>query len=54
MRKRNVLNDNEWVVVVTMDETYFSKGNHQTMVETTRARHPDFQNFLDTEVLVGK
>ena len=38
MRKRNVLDDNEWVVVVTMDETYFSKRNHQTMVETTRAR----------------
>jgi hypothetical protein len=39
MRKRNVLDDNEWAGwLAAMDETYFSKRNHQRNMETNRVR----------------
>lgn len=43
--------------VGTMDETYFSKGTIKEtwkQIERDKWFNPDFQNFLDTEVVVGK
>jgi hypothetical protein len=38
MRRRKVLDDNEWGGLVTMDEKLFSERNDRRDMETTRAR----------------
>ena len=54
MHKRNVLDDNEWVQWMrhifrrgTITETW-------KQIERDKWFNPDFQNFLDTEVVAGK
>jgi hypothetical protein len=40
-----------------MDETYISKRNYQRNMETNRADrwfNPDFQNFVNTEIVETK
>jgi hypothetical protein len=40
--------------VDTMDERYFSKGEPWKQIEPDKWFNPDFQNFLNTEVVAGK
>ena len=53
MRKRNVLDDNEWIGWLHI----FRRGTIKQwwkQLEPDKCFNPDFQNFLYTEVLVGK
>jgi len=57
MRKRNVLDDNEWMGWVQWMRHIFRRGTiKETWKQIERGKwfNPDFQNFLDTEVVAGK
>ena len=53
MRKRNVLDDNEWAGWLRWMRHIFRRGTIKetwTQIEPDKWFNPDFQNFLDTEV----
>jgi len=57
MRKRNVLDDNEWVGWLQWMRHIFRRGTIKQwwkQLEPDKWFNPDFQNFLNTEVLAGK
>ena len=57
MRKRNVLNDNEWVGWLQWMRHIFRRGTIKQwwkQLEPDKWFNPDFQNFINTEVVAGK
>ena len=53
MRKRNVLDDNEWAGWLRWMRHIFRRGTIKetwTQIEPDKWFNPDFQNFVDTEV----
>jgi len=57
MRKRNVLDDNEWVGWLQWMRHIFRRGTIKgwwKQIEPDKWFNPDFQNFINTKVLTGK
>ncbi|HEY7572893.1 MAG TPA: hypothetical protein VH796_16150 [Nitrososphaeraceae archaeon] len=56
MHKRNILDDNEWAGWVQWMRHIFRRGTIKEtwrQIETDKWFSPDFQNFIDTEIIFG-
>ena len=57
MHKRNILDDNEWAGWVQWMRHIFRRGTIKEtwkQIETDKWFNPDFQNFIDTEIVGAK
>ncbi len=57
MHKRNILDDNEWAGWIQWMRHIFRRGTIKEtwkQIETDKWFNPDFQNFIDTEIVGAK